>query len=189
MARGVQCFLAERSRADRLGLPGLDGLRVLEALQGGTTLPPIIVITARDDMQSTIRAMQLGAYDYLVKPLDIDRLRLVTRRAIESRDASRALHEFVARAAENFQVGNIIGKSPAIREIYKAIGAVSTSHTSVLIQGESGTGKELVAKAIHYASADRGLSWVSLGRPGTNIVYGAGRWWSVGDASVTLWPQ
>src|SRR3954467_454207 len=118
-----------------LGLPGFDGLRVLEALQGGTTLPPIIVITARDDMQSTIRAMQLGAYDYLVKPLDIERLRLVPRRAIESRDASRALHEFVARAAENFQVGNIIGKSSAIREIYKAIAAVSTSHTSVLIQG------------------------------------------------------
>jgi DNA-binding NtrC family response regulator len=145
-----------------LGLPGFDGLSVLEALQGATTLPPIIVITARDDMQSTIRAMQLGAYDYLVKPLDIERLRLVTRRAIESRDASRALHEFVARAAENFQVGNIIGKSPAIREIYKAIAAVSTSHTSVLIQGESGTGKELVAKAIHYASEDRGKPFMAV---------------------------
>ncbi len=145
-----------------LGLPELDGLEVLEAVRSVAGAPPIIVISARDDMTSTVRAMQLGAYDYLVKPLDIDRLKIVVRRAVESRETSRTLHHLVSQASEAFQVGNIIGRSPAVREIWKAIGAVSTSHTSVLIQGESGTGKELVAKAIHYTSADREKPFVAV---------------------------
>ena len=145
-----------------LGLPGADGFDVLARIRADAHPPPVVVITARDDMQSTVRAVQLGAYEYLVKPLDIDRLRLVVKRAAESRDAERALGQFVARESESYQVGNIIGKSPAIREVYKQIGAVSTSKASVLILGESGTGKELVAKAIHYASADRDKPFVAI---------------------------
>jgi two-component system response regulator AtoC len=113
-------------------------------------------------MQSTVKAIQMGAYDYMVKPIDIDRLRLVLARAIESREASRTLRQVVAEATRSYDVGNIIGKSPAIREIYKQIGAVSTSRTSVLLVGESGTGKELVAKAIHYASAEREKPFVAV---------------------------
>jgi len=142
-----------------LGLPEADGLQVMESV--GNRLP-IVVITARDDMRSTVRAMQLGAYDYLVKPLDIERLKHVVRRALHSRETSRALHHLVAEASEAYQVGNIIGRSAGIREIWKAIGAVSTSNTSVLIRGESGTGKELVAKAIHYASPDRDKPFVAV---------------------------
>jgi DNA-binding NtrC family response regulator len=145
-----------------LGLPGMDGFAVLQQLRATPHPPPIVVITARDDMQSTVRAIQLGAYEYLVKPIDIDRLRLVVRRARESRDAERALGNFVARESESYQVGNIIGKSTSIREIYKQIGAVSTSKASVLVLGESGTGKELVAKAIHYASDDRDKPFVAI---------------------------
>src|SRR5689334_16388561 len=80
-----------------LGLPGADGFEVLQKIRGDAHPPPVIVITARDDMQSTVRAIQLGAYEYLVKPLDIDRLRLVVRRAAESRAAEQALGQFVAR--------------------------------------------------------------------------------------------
>jgi DNA-binding NtrC family response regulator len=145
-----------------LGLPEMDGLEVLEAARAVAGAPPMVVISARDDMTSTVRAMQLGAYDYLVKPLDIDRLKMVVRRAVESRETSRTLHHLVNQASEAFQVGNIIGRSPAVREIWKAIGAVSTSHTSVLIRGESGTGKELVAKAIHYTSTDRDKPFVAV---------------------------
>jgi two-component system response regulator AtoC len=145
-----------------LGLPEIDGLEVLESARALAGAPPIVVVSARDDMASTVRAMQLGAYDYLVKPLDIDRLKLVVRRAVESRETSRTLHHLVSQASEAFQVGNIIGRSPAVREIWKAIGAVSTSHTSVLIRGESGTGKELVAKAIHYTSSDRDKPFVAV---------------------------
>ena len=138
-----------------LGLPGADGFEVLARLRAEDHPPPVIVITARDDMQSTVRAIQQGAYEYLVKPLDIDRLRLVVQRAAASRNAERALGQFVAREAASAQLGNLIGKSPAIRDVWKQIGAVSTSKTTVLVLGESGTGKELVAKAIHYASAER----------------------------------
>ncbi|HUQ04969.1 MAG TPA: sigma-54 dependent transcriptional regulator [Kofleriaceae bacterium] len=145
-----------------LGLPGADGFEVLQQVRATPHPPPVIVVTARDDMQSTVKAIQLGAYEYLVKPIDIDRLRLVVRRAAESRDAERALTQFVARESETFQVGNIIGKSAAIREVYKHIGAVSTGKASALLLGESGTGKELVAKAIHYASADRDKPFVAI---------------------------
>jgi DNA-binding NtrC family response regulator len=145
-----------------LGLPGLDGFEVLAAIRAEPQPPPVVVITARDDMQSTVRAVQMGAYEYLVKPLDIDRIRLVVRRALESREASRTLLQLLQRESESFQVGNIIGKSAPIREIYKQIGAVSTSRAPVLLIGESGTGKELVAKAIHYASADRDRPFVAV---------------------------
>jgi two-component system response regulator AtoC len=138
-----------------LGLPQVDGLTVLERVAGGAEAPPVIVVSARDDMQSTVRAVQLGAYEYLVKPVDVDRLRLTLKRAIESCASRRRVDELVAEAAGDYQVGNIVGTSRAIHEVYKAIGSVSTSRASVLIVGESGTGKELVAKAIHYASADR----------------------------------
>ncbi len=145
-----------------LGLPGADGFAVLTQVRAAPHPPPVIVVTAREDMQSTVRAVQLGAYEYLVKPVDIDRLRLVVRRAAESREAERTLGELVARASESYQVGNIIGKSAAIREVYKQIGAVSTSKAGVLILGESGTGKELVARAIHYASAERDRPFVAI---------------------------
>jgi two-component system response regulator AtoC len=109
-----------------------------------------------------VRAIQQGAYEYLVKPLDIDRLRLVVQRAAASRHAERALGQFVAREAASAQLGNLIGKSPAIRDVWKQIGAVSTSKTTVLVLGESGTGKELVAKAIHYASTEREQPFVAI---------------------------
>jgi DNA-binding NtrC family response regulator len=145
-----------------LGLPEFDGLTVLETIRAAPHPPPVVILTARDDMQSTVRAIQLGAYDYLVKPPDVDRLRLVLRRALESREASRALDAFVTQAAGDYQVGNIIGKSAAIREIYKSIGAVSVGRTTVMVSGESGTGKELVARAIHYAGADRARPFTAV---------------------------
>jgi len=145
-----------------LGLPGKSGFDVLTALAARPRPPQTVMITARDDMQSTVKAIQLGAYEYLVKPVDIDRLRLVVRRAIETREARGALEEFVSREAQSYQVGNILGKSAAIREVWKQIGAVSTTRAPVLLVGETGTGKELVAKAIHYASADRDRPFVAV---------------------------
>ena len=145
-----------------LGLPGGSGFDVLTALADRPTAPTTVVVTARDDMQSTVQAIQLGAYEYLVKPLDIDRLHLVVKRALASRDTRAQLAEFVSRAAEARGVGDILGRSPAIRDVWKQIGAVSTTRAPVLITGESGTGKELVAKAIHHASADRERPFVAV---------------------------
>ena len=145
-----------------LGLPGGSGFDVLTALVDRPRPPTVVVVTARDDMQSTVKAIQLGAYEYLVKPIDIDRLRLVIKRALDSRDTRDQLEEFVTRTAEARLVGDILGKSAAIRDVWKQIGAVSTTRAPVLIAGESGTGKELVARAIHFSSADRDRPFVAV---------------------------
>jgi len=145
-----------------LGLPGGSGFDVLTALADRPRPPTIVVVTARDDMQSTVKAIQLGAYEYLVKPVDIDRLRLVVKQALDSRDTRDQLEAFVTRTAEGRLVGDILGKSAAIRDVWKQIGAVSTTRAPVLITGESGTGKELVARAIHFSSADRDRPFVAV---------------------------
>jgi len=145
-----------------LGLPGGSGFDVLTALSGKDHPPEIIVVTARDDMQSTVKAIQLGAYEYVVKPVDIDRLHALVKRALEGRDARGQLAEFISQKAEEHHVGDILGKSPQIRDVWKQIGAVSTTRAPVLIRGESGTGKELVAKAIHVASPDRDRPFVAV---------------------------
>jgi two-component system response regulator AtoC len=145
-----------------LGLPGGSGFDVLSALQGKHDAPAIVVITARDDMSSTVKAIQLGAYEYMVKPVDIEHLKTVIKRALESRQARANLDQFVSRAAAEPQAGVILGKSAVVRDVWKQIGAVSTTRAPVLISGESGTGKELVAKAIHSASADRERPFVAV---------------------------
>ena len=145
-----------------LGLPGGSGFDVLTALAERPRPPTVVVITARDDMQSTVKAIQLGAYEYLVKPIDIERLRGVIRQALDSRETRDQLEAFVTRSAEARMGGDILGKSPAIRDVWKQIGAVSTTRAPVLIIGESGTGKELVARAIHVSSADRDRPFVAV---------------------------
>ncbi len=144
-----------------LGLPGGSGFDVLSAMTGRDRRPEIIVVTARDDMQSTVKAIQLGAYEYIVKPVDIDRLREVVKRALDGRDTRDQLEAFVSERAGG-QAGDILGKSPQIRDVWKQIGAVSTTRAPVLIRGESGTGKELVARAIHHASPDRERPFVAV---------------------------
>jgi len=142
-----------------LGLPGGSGFDVLAALQDREDKPTVVVVTARDDMQSTVKAIQLGAYEYLVKPVDIDRLRDVVRTALDSREVRSELVELGVSGAA---AGEILGKSTQIRDVWKQIGAVSTTRAPVLIRGESGTGKELVAKAIHMASAAREQPFIAL---------------------------
>jgi DNA-binding NtrC family response regulator len=145
-----------------LGLPGGSGFDVLAALEDKPRPPTIVVVTARDDMQSTVKAIQLGAYEYLVKPVDIDRLKDVVRSAIASRTTRDNIDALVSVAAQAQETGTILGKSSPIREVWKQIGAVSTTRAPVLIVGESGTGKELVARAIHTASADRERPFVAV---------------------------
>src|SRR5262249_49471812 len=99
-----------------LGLPGGSGFAVLPALADRDHPPTVVVVTARDDMQSTVKAIQLGAYEYLVKPVDIDRLREVVRRALDSRESRNQLVEL---ASAGHQVGDILGKSAAIRDVWK----------------------------------------------------------------------
>jgi DNA-binding NtrC family response regulator len=140
-----------------MGLPGLDGMGVLRGLgQLGGERPMVIVVSGRDDMGSTVEAVRLGAYDYLLKPFDLDRLRVTMARALEQRATSRALARLIAEEKQAFAAHQLIGRSEAIREVFKTVGAVGPSRATVLVRGESGTGKELVARALHSAS-ERGV--------------------------------
>jgi DNA-binding NtrC family response regulator len=146
-----------------MGLPEMDGMAVLQRYKkevGPGEQPPIIVVSARDDMASTVEAVRHGAYDYLLKPVDLDRLQLTLARAIEQRTTSRALAHMIAQDHET--AGEMLGRSEPLRRVFKAVGAVASTRATVLIRGESGTGKELVARAIHRASSDPSAPFVAV---------------------------
>ena len=133
-------------------MPGADGFEVLERIKEINNHIHVIMITAFDDMHSTVKAMQRGAYDYIEKPLEIDKLKITINRALENKRMSEKLSSFISDEADKYQLENtLIGKAPSMKEVYKKIGQTSSSRVTVLIEGESGTGKELVARAIHYS--------------------------------------
>ncbi len=137
-------------------MPGRDGLEVLADLGPLLAELPVIVITALGGSGAAIEAMRRGAYDYLTKPFDLDEVVLVLRRALRQRSLAAEVHAL--RADREEAVGGetaepeLIGRGPAMREVFKAIGRAATAAEPVLILGESGTGKELVASALHRHS-------------------------------------
>ncbi|HPI93095.1 MAG TPA: sigma-54 dependent transcriptional regulator [Deltaproteobacteria bacterium] len=133
-------------------LPDVNGFIILEDLREEDENVKVIMITAHHDMESTIRAMKEGAFDYIHKPVDVNELDIAIRKALHALEMEKKIKGFVESTRE-YKVGDIIGEGPRMREIFKTIGVVSQSRTTVLIQGESGTGKELIAKVIHNNTA------------------------------------
>jgi len=136
-------------------LPDMNGLEVLRKLKDRPKKVMILVMTAFDDMKTTVEAIKAGAFEYLVKPLDFIELDLAIAKAFQVRSLEDKLHYLVEERQKEYTIDNIIGRSAPMREVFKLIGSVANTRTNVLIQGESGTGKELVAKAIHYNSPFR----------------------------------
>ena len=132
-------------------LPGMDGLAALETLKTQGFAAPVVILTAHGTLDTAVRALKLGAYEYLTKPVDLATAESVVTRALEkarlSQEVARLQREVAGRYAPGRQ---LIGSTPAMQEIFKTIAAVCASDVSVLVQGESGTGKELVARAIHF---------------------------------------
>jgi len=112
----------------------------------------ILIMTAYDDMKTTVEAVKLGAFEYLVKPLDYMALDLTVEKAFQVKALEEKVSYLVAEKQKAYTIDNIIGRSAPMRDVFKLIGSVANTRANVLIQGESGTGKELVAKAIHYNS-------------------------------------
>jgi two-component system response regulator AtoC len=131
-------------------LPDVDGFTVLEDLREDDENVKVIMITAHHDMDSTINAMKNGAFDYIHKPVNVDELDMAIRKAVKSLEMEKKIDGLLMEPSRHFKVGDIIGGGKEMREIFKMIGTVSQSRTTVLIQGESGTGKELIAKVIHH---------------------------------------
>ncbi|SHE75172.1 sigma-54-dependent transcriptional regulator [Desulforamulus putei] len=141
-------------------MPEKDGFSLLEQVKSSGLNTPVILMTAFGTTEVAIRAMKLGAFDYIVKPFDLDEfLNLVQRAAAQTETVAAFRPE--DQAAEPGAV-NIIGNSPAMQAVYKDIGRVADSNATVLIQGESGTGKELVARAIHYNSSRRNKPFIKI---------------------------
>ncbi|MGB9696986.1 MAG: sigma-54-dependent transcriptional regulator [Ignavibacteria bacterium] len=144
-------------------MPDIDGLEVLSEVKSIDELIQVIIITAFDDMGSTITAMQKGAYDYIEKPIDINRLKISVFRSLESRRLSKKLEVVSTEAGPEYELNNtLVGKSRAMREIFKKIGQASATRVTVLIQGESGTGKELIAKIIHNSGITAGQPFIAI---------------------------
>ena len=141
---------------------GMDGIALLETMRARRPDVDVVVITAFEDMRTAIGAMKAGAYDYLVKPLDLDRIDFVVERCVRDQRLRRRATQLAADAAEPYALSQLVGRDPRMIEIYKTIGAVARTRTPVLIRGETGTGKEVIARAIHFNSADAAEPFVAV---------------------------
>jgi len=143
-------------------LPGTSGLEVFQKIRDIDRKLPIIFITAGSDSSTAIRAMQLGGFDYVTKPLDLPALSELVEKAIATR---RMMNTPVAMHMTDGpfpETESFVGRSPAMLEVFKAIGRVAAQNVPVLIRGESGTGKELVARAIYQNSARSGECFMAI---------------------------
>ncbi|MBU1100589.1 MAG: sigma-54 dependent transcriptional regulator [Bacteroidetes bacterium] len=145
-------------------MPVMNGFELLLEIQSLTINTNVIMMTAFDDMQSTVKAIQQGAYDYIEKPIDLERLKHSIKMALENKYLTEKL-EIVEESKEPVEVdirNNLVGKSHKMRDIYKKIAQVSTNRVTALVQGESGTGKELVARAIHFSGITKEYPFIPV---------------------------
>jgi DNA-binding NtrC family response regulator len=130
-------------------MPGMDGLEVLQRVKETHPDIEVVMVTGLSQIDTAVRSMKLGAFDYLPKPFDPDELEVVVDRAIARRRLLRA----AGRTEDHqYRFENIVGASPRMQEVYRLIAQCAPTNSTVLVTGESGTGKELVARAIHYNS-------------------------------------
>ncbi|MDC7236012.1 MAG: sigma-54 dependent transcriptional regulator, partial [Spirochaetales bacterium] len=138
-----------------LRMPKVSGEEVLKKVSTSYPTVPVIILTGHGTVENAVNAMRDGAYDFLTKPLNLDRLSLLVKRALSSRELvikHRELQEEVKKLESRKNRNNFIGKSPQMQKIQELIQQVANTKASVLITGESGVGKELVADAIHELS-------------------------------------
>ncbi len=137
-------------------MPGTSGLEVLQSVKQKHPALPVIIMTAYSDLESAVAAFQGGAFEYLPKPFDVDQAVELIRRALDE-----SLHEGETEEAATASP-EILGQAPAMQEVFRAIGRLSTSTATVLITGESGTGKELVARALHRHSPRAAKPFIAI---------------------------
>ena len=139
-----------------LRMPGLSGEELLKRISSAYPTVPVIILTGHGTVENAVNAMRDGAYDFMTKPVNLDRLSLLVKRALSSRELvlqHRALKEEVEKLEKKRNYSNIVGKSAQMQKIFELLAQVAPSKASVLITGESGVGKELVADALHQFSA------------------------------------
>lgn len=145
-------------------MPGTDGLSLLKTLSEEISTLPVIIMTAHSDLDSAVSAYQGGAFEYLPKPFDVDEAVAMIKRALlhSHEQLQHQSHEPLQEQAAPAIAPDIIGEAPAMQEVFRAIGRLSHSNITVLINGESGTGKELVARALHRHSPRHNHTFIAL---------------------------
>ncbi|AIW12671.1 nitrogen regulation protein NR(I) [Vibrio tubiashii] len=141
-------------------MPGIDGIELLKQVHERSPELPVIIMTAHSDLDAAVNAYQKGAFEYLPKPFDVDETLTLVERAITHSQEQK--QEQASLADDNYTPPEIIGEAPAMQEVFRAIGRLSRSSISVLINGESGTGKELVAHALHRHSPRASKPFIAL---------------------------
>lgn len=135
-----------------LRMPGKSGLKVIDKALGLSNRPPVIMMTAYGDVDSAVEAMKRGAYDFLTKPVNLEKLEILIKRALQSRTLETEVKQLHERLDVKFSFEGIVGNSPELKKVIERVKLVAPSKASVLIGGETGTGKELIAQAIHQNS-------------------------------------
>lgn len=144
-------------------MPVMSGLALLEKARELRPDMLVVVMTAESSMKNAVEAMKRGAYDYITKPFDLEVIDAIIEKVSRVREVTNQVTLLKQELKDRYKVEkNIIGNSPAMRELYKTIGKVAGSDVTVLIQGESGTGKELIARAIHFNSTRLGKPFVAI---------------------------
>jgi len=135
-----------------LRMPGMDGMTLVRRVLAHDPQPVCILLTAYGNVETAVEAMKSGAYDFLTKPVNLDRLEVLLKRAIQARRLEESNRNLKEQLDAKYGMEQIIGRSPAMQEVFDTLRQVAPSRATVLIQGESGTGKELVAHALHRLS-------------------------------------
>jgi DNA-binding NtrC family response regulator len=143
-------------------MPEMDGLEVLQRVKEAHPDVDVIMVTGLSQIETAVRAMKLGAFDYLPKPFDPDELKLVVERALERRQLLQENLNLRTEVSSKYRFENMIGSSPAMQRVYRLIAQCAPTNSTVLITGESGTGKELIARAIHYNSLRKDKPFVAV---------------------------
>jgi DNA-binding NtrC family response regulator len=143
-------------------MPGMDGISLLKILRERVPGLDVIVVTAFDDMPTVVSAMREGAFELLVKPLRLADVRAVIARVFEDRRTREAAERAQEAAADAHRLSALVGRDPAMIEVYKRVGQLAASRVNALIRGETGTGKGIVARTIHYNSAEAAQPFISV---------------------------
>ncbi len=145
-----------------LVMPRMDGLSLLRALQQQGADVTTLLLTAQGTVETAVEAMKEGAYDYLTKPIDLQRLKILLDKIVERLETMREVKALRRQLRESGTFGSLIGNSPEMRKIYSIVEQAAPTGASVLITGESGTGKELVAQTIHHLSPRATFPFIAI---------------------------